>query len=109
MFRSFGPVPGLAQVLFRVRSLSASCKAIRSLFRPDLTTRKKKKRVRSDIDFQVHFEAGGAKLEKCEKVSEGMKDNKRAVGEYKFQKLPEKVTVWSDADPTGCRHTRRST
>ena len=31
------------------------------------------------------------------------------VIEYKFQKLPEKVVVWSDSDFAGCKRTRRST
>ncbi len=38
-----------------------------------------------------------------------LKDNKRMVIEYKFQKLPEKVVVWSDTDFAGCKRTRRST
>ena len=29
--------------------------------------------------------------------------------EYNFQRLPEKVVVWSDADFAGCKRTRRST
>ncbi len=35
--------------------------------------------------------------------------DKRVAIEYKYQKLPEKVTVWSDTDFAGCRRTRRST
>ncbi len=29
--------------------------------------------------------------------------------EYKFQKLPARVVVWSDTDFAGCKRTRRST
>ncbi len=28
---------------------------------------------------------------------------------YKYQKLPERVTVWSDTGSAECRRTRRST
>ncbi len=38
-----------------------------------------------------------------------LKDNKRVAIEYKFQRLPEKVVVWSDTNFAGCRRTRRST
>ncbi len=38
-----------------------------------------------------------------------LKDNRRVVIEHKYQKLPEKPTVWSDRDFAGCRWTRRST
>ncbi len=38
-----------------------------------------------------------------------MKDNKSMVVEYNFQKMPEKVVVWSDTDLAGCKCTRRST
>ncbi len=38
-----------------------------------------------------------------------LKDNKRAVIEYKIQKLPERVVVWSDTDFARCKRTRRST
>ena len=38
-----------------------------------------------------------------------MKDNRRVVIKYKYQKLPWKVTVWSDSDFAGCQRTRRST
>ena len=38
-----------------------------------------------------------------------LKDNKRVVIECKFQRMPEKVVVWSDTDFAGCKRTRRST
>ena len=38
-----------------------------------------------------------------------LKDINGAVIEYKCQKLPERVTAWSDADYAGCRRTRPST
>ncbi len=36
-------------------------------------------------------------------------DNSRIAFNYKFQKLPETVVVWSDTDFAGCRALRRST
>ena len=38
-----------------------------------------------------------------------LKDNKRVVIEYKFQRMPEKVVAWSDTDFAGCKRARRST
>ncbi len=38
-----------------------------------------------------------------------LKEIWRVVIECKFQKLPEKVAAWSDADFAGCKHARRST
>ncbi len=37
-----------------------------------------------------------------------MKNSKRIMIEYNFQKLPEKVVVWSEADFAGRERTRRS-
>ena len=45
----------------------------------------------------------------AKRLARYLKDNKRMVIEYKFQKLPEKVVVWSDTDFAGCKRTRRST
>ncbi len=38
-----------------------------------------------------------------------LKDSRRVVIECKFQKLPEKVVVWSDTVFVGFKRTRRST
>ncbi len=43
------------------------------------------------------------------RVARYLKDNKRVVIEHMYQKLPEKVVVWSDTDVAGCVRTRRST
>ena len=45
----------------------------------------------------------------AKRLARYLKDNKRMVIEYKFQKMPEKVVVWSDTDFAGCKRTRRST
>ena len=45
----------------------------------------------------------------AKRLARYLKDSKRMVIEYKFQKLPEKVVVWSDTDFAGCKRTRRST
>ena len=45
----------------------------------------------------------------AKRLARYLKANKRVVVEYKFQKLPEKVVVWSDTDFAGCKRTRRST
>ncbi len=36
-------------------------------------------------------------------------DNKRIAIEYNFQRMPETLVVWSDADFAGRKRTRRST
>ncbi len=38
-----------------------------------------------------------------------LKDHQRVLVEYKYQKLPSKVVVWSGTDFAGCGRTRRST
>ena len=42
----------------------------------------------------------------AKRLARHLKDNKKVVIEYKYQKLPEKVTAWSDTDFAGCRRTR---
>ncbi len=37
-----------------------------------------------------------------------VKDRRRVVYEYKYQKLPSKVVAWSDTDSAECGWTRRS-
>ena len=44
----------------------------------------------------------------AKRLARYLKDSKRMVIEYKFQKLPEKVVVRSDTDFVGCSLTRRS-
>ncbi len=45
----------------------------------------------------------------AKRLAKCLKDNKRAVIEYKFQRMPKKVVMWSDTDFAGCERTRRST
>ena len=45
----------------------------------------------------------------AKRLARYLKDNRRVVIMYKYQKLPWKVTVWSDRDFAGCQRTRRST
>jgi hypothetical protein len=44
----------------------------------------------------------------AKRMATHLKDSRRGVIEHKFQKMPEKVVVWSDTDLVGCRRTRRS-
>ena len=46
---------------------------------------------------------------KAKRLGRYLKDNLRVVLEYKFQKMPESVVVWSDTDFAGCKRTRHST
>ncbi len=65
--------------------------------------------MRGQGNFGSHVQAGGARLEGEEigKVPQG--SSERVALEYEYQKLPNKVVVWSDTDPAGCGRTRRST
>ncbi len=44
----------------------------------------------------------------AKRLARYLKDHRRVVLEYKYQKLPSKVAVWSDTDFAGCGRTRRS-
>ena len=45
----------------------------------------------------------------AKRLARYLKDNRRVVIMYKYQKLPWKVIVWSDSDFAGCQRTGRST
>ena len=45
----------------------------------------------------------------AKRLARYLKDNKRTEIEDKFQRLPEKVAAWSDADFVGHKRTNRST
>ncbi len=47
-------------------------------------------------------------LRRAKRLARYLNDNKRIVIEYNFQRLPEKVVAWSDADFAGRKRTRRS-
>ncbi len=48
-------------------------------------------------------------FERARTLGRYLKDNSRIVISYKFQKLPDTMVVWSDADFRGHRRTHRST
>ncbi len=43
------------------------------------------------------------------RLAKYLKDSRRVVTEYKFQKLPEKGAIWLDTDFAGHKSERRST
>jgi hypothetical protein len=45
----------------------------------------------------------------AKRLARYLKDKKRVFIEYKLQRMPEKVVVWSDADFAGCKPIRMST
>ena len=45
----------------------------------------------------------------AKRLARCLKDNKRVVIEYKFQRMPEKVVAWLDTDFAGCERARWST
>ncbi len=50
-----------------------------------------------------------ADFKRARRLGRYLQDDSRIVFNYRFQKLPETVVVWSDTDFAGCRRTRRST
>ncbi len=63
--------------------------------------------------MDMQFSAKGISMEQdwmaAKRLARHLKDHRRVVQKYKYQKLPRKAVVWSDTDFAGCWRIRRPT